>query len=156
NEHPVPNGPFTLAEAYPDYCVYQSTIDLPQYQGGTPPFATEGGTWVFDASGRAVRQRYERGRIIVTLPRHEMPSDGWPVVVFARTGGGGDRPLVDHGATSGRDGPTPGSGPALEFARAGFAGVMVDGPLGGLRNPEHKDEQFLVFNLDNPAAIRDN
>ena len=28
----------------------------------------------------------------------------------------------------------PGSGPAREFARVGFAGVQVDGPLGGLRN----------------------
>jgi hypothetical protein len=29
---------------------------------------------------------------------------------------------------------TPGTGPALYFAREGFAGLEVDGPLGGLRN----------------------
>src|SRR5262249_9725140 len=50
----------------------------------------------------------------------------------------------------------PGSGPAQEFARAGYAGAQVDGPLGGMRNTTHGDEQFLVFNVFNVAALRDN
>src|SRR5207248_5569199 len=110
-------APLALAERYDDYCVYQSTIDLPQYQGGVPPFATTGGHWVFDRDGYPVRQRYERARVFVTLPRAAMPPGGWPAVVFSRTGGGGDRPMIDHGATSLRGGPAAGTGPALEFAR---------------------------------------
>jgi pimeloyl-ACP methyl ester carboxylesterase len=75
-----------------------------------------------------------------------------------RTGGGGDRPLVDRGprAEPGGGAIAPGTGPALLFARAGWAGVSVDGPHGGLRNITHADEQFLIFNFANPVAMRDN
>ena len=45
---------------------------------------------------------------------------------------------------------------SLEFAKVGYAGVSVDGPHGGLRNVSGKDEQFLVFNFQNPIALRDN
>ena len=48
-----------------------------------------------------------------------------------------------------------GSGPALRLARAGYAALSVDGPLGGLRNPDAQDEQFLIFNILNPTALRD-
>ena len=51
---------------------------------------------------------------------------------------------------------SPGTGPALQFARAGFAGVQIDGPLGGLRNSTNGDEEFLIFNVLNPSALRDN
>jgi len=96
--------------------------------------------------------------MVLTLPRAPMPSGGFPVVLFSRTGAGGDRPLVDRGRRTEPGGPavTPGSGPAQEFARAGFAAVSVDGPHGGLRNVTGGDEQFLVFNFLNPAALRDN
>jgi pimeloyl-ACP methyl ester carboxylesterase len=50
----------------------------------------------------------------------------------------------------------PGEGPARYFARAGFAGIEVDGPIGGLRNTTGGDEQFLVFNVGNISAMRDN
>jgi pimeloyl-ACP methyl ester carboxylesterase len=43
----------------------------------------------------------------------------------------------------------------MQFARAGFAGVSVDGPLGGLRNLEGWDEQFAIFNINNPPSLRD-
>jgi pimeloyl-ACP methyl ester carboxylesterase len=82
---------------------------------------------------------------------------GYPTTVFVRTGGGGDRPLTDRGVHPSDGSATiPGSGPAMRFARAGFAGVQVDGPLGGLRNTTHADEQFLMFNIFNPLALRDN
>jgi hypothetical protein len=50
----------------------------------------------------------------------------------------------------------PGSGPALFFARAGFAGVSFDGPLGGLRNTTNANEDFTIFNIFNAVALRDN
>jgi pimeloyl-ACP methyl ester carboxylesterase len=34
--------------------------------------------------------------------------------------------------------------------------VSIDGPHGGLRNVTGGDEQFLVFNVTNPPALRDN
>jgi hypothetical protein len=87
-----------------------------------------------------------------------MPSGGYPLMVFVRTGGGGDRPLVDRGQQATEGGPPieAGEGPARYFARAGFAAIEVDGPLGGLRNPSGADEQFLTFNVTNLGAMRDN
>jgi hypothetical protein len=87
-----------------------------------------------------------------------MPAAGFPIVVFSRTGGGGERPLVDRGVQAMSGGPaiTPGTGPAMYFAKAGFAGSSIDGPHGGLRNVTKGDEQFLMFNIGNPRALRDN
>ena len=86
-----------------------------------------------------------------------MPTDGFPLVTLVRTGAGGDRPLVDRGIDPMRHaGATPGTGPAMHFAHEGIAGAQIDGPHGGLRNITHSDEQFLVFNIQNPTALRDN
>jgi hypothetical protein len=150
--------PFMAGEVFPDFCVYAATLGMPQYQAGTPPYASSGGGWTRDPQGRPQLQRTEEANLVVTVPRAPMPAAGFPVAVFIRTGGGGDRPLVDRGprATAGGPATAPGTGPARQFARAGFAGVSVDGPLGGRRNPNNGDEQFLIFNILNPVALRDN
>ena len=155
---PEPNREFEPKEVVDDYCVYETTIDMPVYQQGRPPFLCGGGDWAVDTSGNPVLQKWEEANFVVTLPRSPMPAGGFPIVIFSRTGGGGERPLVDRGRHAEPHGPpvTPGSGPALHFARAGYAGLDIDGPHGGLRNVTHGDEQFLVFNIINPAALRDN
>ncbi|NUP10451.1 MAG: hypothetical protein HOW73_30745 [Polyangiaceae bacterium] len=155
---PSPNEEFTLTDEFPTFCVYAATIDMPVYQGGEPPYLEVGGGWVFDENGEVVVQRRETARFVVTIPKTTMPEAGYPMVVFSRTGGGGDRPLVDRGvrAEPGGEAVEPGTGPAIELTRAGFAGASVDGPHGGLRNVSGSDEQFLVFNFQNPLALRDN
>ncbi len=155
---PKPLAPFTPQELFPDFCVYESTIEMPVFQAGEPPFQEQGGEWQFDASGAPIAQGEETARVVVTLPRRTMPASGFPTLIFSRTGGGGDRPLVDRGVQAETGGPAlePGTGPALELARAGWAGISVDGPHGGLRNVTGGDEQFLMFNVTNPAALRDN
>jgi hypothetical protein len=159
---PQPITPFTRNEEFDDYCVYQTTINMPEYQTGTPPYDTGGGEWGVDANGAPQVQRQETAAFVVTVPRQAMPPAGFPVVLFSRTGGGGNRPLVDRGTQATEGGPpiTPGSGPALFFAMAGWGGAEIEGPLGGLRNPTGdptgNDEQTLIFNVDNPGALRDN
>ena len=145
-------------EIFDDYCVFEGTMDLPIYQVGAPPFLDTGGGWTLDAAGDPAVQGVETARVVVTVPRSPPPPGGHPTLVFIRTGGGGDRPLVDRGVRGepGGDPLVPGSGPALELARAGWAGVSVDGPHGGLRNVMGGDEQLLIFNIDNPEALRDN
>lgn len=146
-------------DVYADYCVYQSTVSLPVYQDGTPPYQKEGGAWRFDAGGKPILDHVETARVLFTVPRAKAPSGGWPLAIFVRTGGGGDRPLVDRGVAASPEfmmPVEPGSGPACDLARVGFAGAQVDGPLGGMRNPSGADEQFLVFNVFNPSALRDN
>jgi hypothetical protein len=155
---PAPAAPFEPAEVFGDFCVYRTTIAMPTYQTGAPPFDHDGGDWAVDAEGRPLVQGAETASFVVTLPRAPMPARGFPVVVFSRTGAGGDRPLVDRGARATRGGPpiAPGTGPAMELSQVGFAGSSIDGPHGGLRNVSGRDEQFLVFNVGNPLALRDN
>jgi len=155
---PVIDAPFTRTDMFTDFCAYHTTIAMPDWQSGTPPFNADGGTWTFDASGAPIFQRTETANLVVTIPRKSLPTGGYPLVVFIRTGGGGDRPLVDRGVqpTEGADAIEPGEGPARYLARAGFAGIEVDGPVSGLRNTSGADEQFLTFNVGNLGAMRDN
>ena len=149
---PAINAPFELIETHDDYCVYQTTIDMPSYQQGEPPFQGSGGNWPVDPEVQVM----EESRLFVTVPRAPMPAAGWPTAVMVRTGGGGDRPLIDRGVRDQTGTAEPGTGPAVQFARAGFAGVMIDGPLGGIRNVTGSDEQFLIFNIQNVPAMLDN
>ena len=151
-------GDFTLGEVFDRYCVFSTTIKMPDYQSGEPPFAAEGGGWVRDSKGKPKWQRDEEANFVVTVPGQSMPQSGFPMMFFSRTGGGGERPLVDRGRHAEAHGPVvvEGSGPANDFASVGFAGMSIDGPHGGLRNITHADEQFLMFNVNNPTAMRDN
>lgn len=155
---PAPRLPLEAAEIFDDTCVFHTTIDLPDFQAGDPPFTSEGGAFAYDAEGRPILAREATSNFVLTIPRRAMPAAGYPITVFIRTGGGGDRPLVDRGVHTDPGGPAiePGSGLARTFAQAGFAGLSVDGPHGGLRNITHGDEQFLIFNIQNPDALRDN
>ena len=155
---PAAESDFTAAEVFDDYCVFRTTLTMPDFQSGEAPYLTEGGTWTRDAGGQLVEQRAATANVWVTLPRGAMPAEGFPTAVFVRTGGGGDRPLIDRGprAEPGGASIAEGTGPALPFARAGWAGLMVDGPLGGLRNTDGWDEQFAIFNINNIAGLRDN
>jgi len=151
---PAPLGPFVHTDSFDDFCAFESSLEVPVYQAGEPPYLDGGGD--IDDAAPAV-DHFEEARIFVTLPRGEAPAGGWPVAVMSRTGGGGDRPMIDRGVRD-ADGELTeeGGGPARAFARAGYAGVMVDGPHGGVRNVSGGDEQFLMFNITNPAAMRDN
>jgi hypothetical protein len=157
---PKPDTAFKQTDLFDTYCVYEATLPMPDYQSGDPPytFPSTGGAWVFDDSGKPVLQRYEEAGIVVTIPRTPMPASGWPIVHFIKTGGGGSRPLVDRGTAAVNGGPAivPGSGPALYFTMAGMAGASVDGPHENLRNLTNDNEDFLMFNINNALALRDN
>jgi hypothetical protein len=148
----------TKSDTFPTYCVYNTQLSMPDYQQGTPPFSSSGGDWAFDTNGHPIVQRNEPARIVLTVPRAPMPAAGYPLLVLVRTGAGGDRPLVDRGVQAMTGGPPimPGTGPALELAKVGYAGAQIDGPHGGLRNVTMGDEQFLMFNVSNGYALRDN
>jgi len=151
-------GLATFVASYDDYCVFETTASVPVYQDGTPPFSVAGGAWVFNGPDALIEQGRETARIYVSVPHGPVPDGGLPALVFVRTGGGGDLPLIDRGVrfASGEPSPTPGTGLAADLAAAGYAGVMIDGPHGGLRNITGGDEQFLIFNIANPPALRDN
>jgi hypothetical protein len=151
---PAPTAAWTLTDLFDDFCVYETRIEMPVFQQGTPPYSVSGGTWPEDPAVETT----EEARLIATVPRAAAPAGGFPTAVMIRTGGGGDRPLVDRGprAEEGGEPIAPGTGPGLHFAEIGWAGITVDGPHGGIRNVTGGDEQFLIFNINNPGAIRDN
>jgi hypothetical protein len=155
---PALEAPFARLFTYDDYCVFQTTIQVPVLQNGIPPYFSSGGEWVLGDDGVPTVQKHERANLIVTLPRAPMPAAGYPTVVYMRQGGAGKIPIADRGVQMTAGGPTvPGSGPAQEFAKVGYAGVSLDGPNGGeFRNPAGTDEQILLFNFFNPVAMRDN
>jgi hypothetical protein len=156
---PQPDTAFKQTDLFDGFCVYGATIPMPDYQAGDPPytFANSGGGWAFDPSGKPRQQRTEEAGMFVTIPRTPMPAAGWPIVHFIRTGGGGSRPLVDRGPQTTNGGPyVPGTGPALWFAKAGIAGATLDGPHEDLRNLTNDNEDYLMFNINNAAALRDN
>jgi len=147
---PVVTG-LALTETFDDFCVYGGTTQMPDYQRGVLPY-DDGGAWDLEQPPIMAD-----ARVVITVPR-AMRAGAIPTVVMSRTGGGGDRPLVDRGFRAEPGGPPveAGSGPAREMAAVGWAGVSIDGPHGGPRNPMGMDEQFLMFNVNNPAAMVDN
>ncbi len=154
---PAPLSTPTHLADHNNFCVYRTTIKLPTYQAGIPPFLFGGGQWEFDLQGQAILQGEEEANLYLTVPHGTMPAAGFPGCVLIRTGMGDAVPLVDRGvhAQAGASG-VPGTGPAREFATAGFMGISVDGPHGGLRNVTGLDEQLLMFNMANPTAMREN
>ncbi|MCC6807279.1 MAG: hypothetical protein IT381_07635 [Deltaproteobacteria bacterium] len=154
---PVPEAAFSLYATHPGYCVMQTTVQLPVMQVGQPPFFSGGGNWVVDDDGAPIVQGHERANLMVTVPRTPMPPAGFPAIVYMRQGGNGVVPLADRGVhPMNHADAVPGSGPAQEFAKVGYAGVSLDGPHGGLRNYTGTDEQLTLFNFFNPIAMRDN
>jgi hypothetical protein len=155
---PAVDAPFVQTAVFDEYCVYMSTLKMPDYQAGVPPFTSGGGGWAVDDAGSPLVQRNEEAQIYVTVPRRTIPAAGFPTALFIRTGAGGTIPITDRGTQGTTNGPplVPGTGPALFFARAGFAGVSIDGPLDGLRDDGDSDEDYTIFDIGNPLALRDN
>lgn len=148
---PTPPTGFTAAESFERYCVFDAMMTFSDYQVGVPPYDTEGGEWADTV------QREASSRVVITIPKTPMPPDGYPLAVYIRAGAGGDRPLVERGVHDADGDPlSPGSGAADDFARVGYAGIQVDGPIGGIRVPPGTNESFLLYNFQNPAALRDN
>lgn len=146
-----------------NFCVYTGTVQLPNYQHGTPPYAPFlqwSGRWHEPPGTPAILQNWVNARIVVTLPRRPMPSAGFPAVVYVRAGAGGSGdPLVDRGPTAAPQCTFSACrGPAEIFASAGFAGVTVDGPLVGISRaaPLLLNEDLAIFDFLNPDALVDN
>ncbi|HEY8089877.1 MAG TPA: hypothetical protein VIF09_18580 [Polyangiaceae bacterium] len=205
------DGPFKFRRADDDFCVYETTVKMPVYQGGTPPYQIGDGvltalveallgvtfqnvTGGGDIAPGAAARAGAPSRVVLTVPRtKKMPPAGWPIGVFVRAGAGLDAtgsPLVDRGPTlapgkmvdgclppqgsetASQSNQTCGAGPGREFARAGLAGITVDGPQTGSRlragngelgslvdackvDPKYGEDNAM-FDVCNPRAITDN
>ncbi len=141
---------FDAMEVHPELCVLRGSVSLPQFQGGTPPFDTDG-RLVFDAAGVPVQQRTEVAPVAVTIPRTTMPAAGYPLVINVHGSGGFSiamvRPVGDDGLPG-----TP-IGPAFPIASKGIAMAGFAMPLNPERFPGAAEDEYL--NVENFAAMRD-
>jgi hypothetical protein len=136
--------------SYPRICELQGTITLPQFQVGTPPFATTGGSFTYDSDGLPIKQRDEAVPMAISLPTTgPMPAAGYPLVLYFHGSGGVSTEFVDRGAITIPDGgETPGQGPAYVLAPFGFAMAGSALPANPERVPGAGETEYLqVENL---------
>lgn len=135
------------------FCELHGTVTFPQFQKGTPSFATEG-RFELDADGLPIEQRQEAVPVVITLPKQPMPEAGYPLVMYFHGSGGLAAQVVDRGKVTTPDGePTKGEGPAHVLAAHGFATVGSAHPVNPERVPGALEIEYLKF--DNLAAFRD-
>ena len=136
------------------YCELAGKITFPQFQGGTPPFNTDG-LLVVDASGTPVKQRDEVADVVVTLPKTPMPEAGYPLVLYFHGSGGDPYQIADAGPATSADEATEvkGQGPAHILSPEGFAMAASALPVAPGRVPGASD--YAYVNLQNLAATRD-
>jgi hypothetical protein len=113
----------------------------PNFQKGLPPYEEEG-QMVFVSAGHAKLQRVEPLKFVVSLPKGDMPGDGWPVVQYSHGTGGSRRSFV-HDGTAG------------VLASMGIAGISIDQPIHGDRwNGPAEMLELYSFNFMNPRSAR--
>lgn len=156
--------------AHPRFCELVGTVTLPQFQKGKPPFDTEG-LFVFDATGKLVKQSDLAVPITITLPKQAMPPTGFPLDAYMHGSGGLSSAAVDRGtwrpvtdASVCPGGKTDewegvvgcnikGEGPAHVIAAEGFATYAAALPVNPERLPGAGETAYL--NFVNLAAGRD-
>lgn len=139
--------------AHERFCELVGTATVPQFQTGTPPFAT-GGLFELGADGLPREQRRETVPVVVTIPRQPMPPEGYPLLLYFHGSGGLASQVVDRGPITEPGGePRPGEGPAHVLAAHGIATLASALPLNPERLPGAAPRAYL--NPINLAAYRD-
>lgn len=141
-EVPKPRGIQWLGDQG-EFIWYDGKYDAPNFQSGDVPYIPEGGKILFDeTTGLAIVQRMEEMRLSFSIPKGDMPADGWPVVIYSH-GTGGSYHTFKNNRT------------AQRMAKRGLAVVGIDQVLHGPRSPDTSPE-IAFFNLQNAMAARDN
>lgn len=130
-------GCFTESE---DHFEIHTTVDIPVFQVGEPPYLEQDGGLLFDDNGVAILQRTESVCTTITVPKtSSMPAQGWPMVVYAHGTGGNFRGHVDELAS--------------ELSELGYATIGYEGVQHGDRRGDSTDPpEGLFFNFINPRA----
>ncbi len=137
--------------SYPGFCSFTTTVTLPQFQTGTPPFDTDGHFELYEG-GTPIQQGEQTVPLRIVLPSTAMPASGWPLWQFFHGSGGASFDLVDDGPSPTADSdPTPGEGPGAVVARRGIASAASALPLNPERLPNAGNYDYL--NLNNLTAF---
>ncbi|MFO0548446.1 MAG: hypothetical protein U0271_08675 [Polyangiaceae bacterium] len=137
-------------ELYPELCVLRGSVEMPQFQEGTPPFDTQG-FFAFDQDGLPIEQRKETAPVAIVIPRAPMPVGGYPLLLNVHGSGGFSiamvRPVNDAGV------PGDPIGPAFPYSTKGIAMAGMAMPVNPERLPNAEETAYL--NVDNLPAMRD-
>jgi len=154
NALPAPQAEeLSIIADYEDYYVVAGKFWMPIYQKGSRPYWSGDGQILFDASGDPILQWWEHVRFSVSVPKGEMPDEGWPLLFYANGQGGTYTQIFDRGPSASAD---PGEGPGKIFARRGIACLDIEAPLSGPRHPLDSYQGIEFFNPINLIAFRDN
>ncbi|MCB9765778.1 MAG: hypothetical protein H6739_38745 [Alphaproteobacteria bacterium] len=129
--------------AEPGFAELHALLDMPSFQGGDTPFATEGGGWVWSLDNTPAYRGREEACLAMSVPEGEPPAAGWPVVLYVPGQGEDFRAFVSQGfAAAMAQAPHPDGG------TLGAVVISADLPTHGHRGAAPE----LFFNLDNPDA----
>jgi hypothetical protein len=132
-----------------EYDEYHALVTLPVFQRGTAPYLTpaDGGDIELVAS-----PRQEAVCMALTVPKAAMPSEGWPLVVFAHGTGGSFRSHIRPEVAGALSNVSTPGGATVRFAVLGIDQVQHGPRRGG--STESPDNLF--FNFGNPLSARGN
>lgn len=153
DEAPIPQvADLRFIQSTGRYDLYQGTYEAPNYQEGDPPYAMTGGRIALDANGKPRVVRTETLRFALTVPRGEIPTAGWPVVLYAHGTGGSYMSFVYDGSASSAADAEDAAGTTI----AKMAMISIDQVLHGPRDPTASNPELTFYNIQNLLAARDN
>lgn len=120
-----------------DYVSWRGTVETVEFLSGESPWTANFGDGLirFDASGEPMVQVRRPLNVNVTVPRSEMPADGYPLVVYGHGTGGSDRTHLGE------------RGEGVALASLGVAVLGFEAALHGERVAESVDvENLLIIN----------
>ncbi|MGM0557785.1 MAG: hypothetical protein ACQEVA_15480 [Myxococcota bacterium] len=82
-------------DEHPDFHEIQGRLNLPVFQSGDAPYADDGGD-IATSAGVPVTQGEDSVCTAMTVPKAEMPADGWPLLIYAHGTGGTYRNHVSN------------------------------------------------------------
>lgn len=131
------------------YRHFLGSMEVPLWQSGEKPYASQGGGFVRSEAGNPAVHTWEDAVFSLTIPSDmDMPANGWPVLVYSHGTGGSYNSCCYSGPSSLR--------PARQLAKRGIATFGISQPLHADRATPGTDPNLHTFNYLNPESARHN
>ncbi len=147
--------PLKLVQDEPEYCYFEGTVTMPQFQVGESPFSEPGSGGIeFDEDGKPIKQRDEEIKVVLSIPRNQaMPAAGFPYLEYVHGSGGIASQVMDRGRKETAEGDEePWRGPGWVAALRGWASGSQAMPVSPDRVPNASS--FAYFQITNLEATR--
>jgi len=131
------------SNTHSNYYLIEGKYQSPNFQKGTPPYSQEG-QFQFDQAGVPIVQRQEELRFALAVPKHTMPTNGWPLVIYSHGTGGSYKSFAANYKLS----------PANMITQRNIAILSIDQPIHGTRAPDGTNQELMTFNFLNPQSSR--